>query len=128
MRPNSGESTVQYAARLREKALSCNFVDIDDRIIEHLVQTTRHSEFVRKVLHKQWTLQEALNDAQIHEDTSVQIGAMGHQERDIARVSKKKKSFTAASDSRNDRGLNCRYCDMKHPFQKEKCPAYGKKV
>ncbi|KAH3847360.1 hypothetical protein DPMN_089680 [Dreissena polymorpha] len=116
MRPNSGESTIEYAARLRDKALSCNFVDIDDRILEHLVQTS-NSEFVRKVLHKQWTLQEALSDAQIHKDTSVQIGAMGLQERDIARVSKTKKSFTAASDSRNDRGLNCRYCDTKHPFQ-----------
>ncbi|KAH3809488.1 hypothetical protein DPMN_137859 [Dreissena polymorpha] len=128
MRPNSGESTIEYSARLRENALSCNFVDIDDCILEHLVQTTSNSEFVRKVLHKQWTLQEALSDAQIHEDTSVQIGAMGLQERHIARVSKKKKSFTAASDSRNDRGLNCINCDMKRPFQKEKCPVYGKKV
>ena len=33
------ESTVSYAARLREKALNCDFHDKDQRILEHIIQT-----------------------------------------------------------------------------------------
>ena len=61
---------MSYAARLREKALKCDFHDIDERILEHIIQTTTNAELVRQVLHKQWTLQKKLAEMQLMENTS----------------------------------------------------------
>ncbi|XP_052224762.1 uncharacterized protein LOC127840390 [Dreissena polymorpha] len=92
MRLNSSENTVEYAARLRDKALQCDFVDTDNRILEHLLQTTSNAEFIRKVIHRKWTLQEALSDAQISESTSIQLHAMNPQALGIDRISRKNSS------------------------------------
>jgi uncharacterized membrane-anchored protein YjiN (DUF445 family) len=118
MRPNSGESTIEYAARLREKALSCNFVDIDDRILEHLVQTTSNSEFIRKVLHKKWTLQEALSDAQISESTSIQLEEMNNKALAIDRIRRKKEEYSTSieTSSRSD------YKDRYSKSKRQVCP------
>lgn len=70
MRPNVGESTVSYAARLREKAVNCEFHDLDERILEQIIQTTDNSDLVRKVLHKKWTLQQTLAEMQVLEGKS----------------------------------------------------------
>ena len=37
MRPLDGEPTNAYAARLREKAATCEFGDADERILEHII-------------------------------------------------------------------------------------------
>lgn len=60
MRPYSGESTISYAARLREKAGNCELHDCEERILEHIIQTIDNAELVRKVLQKKWTLQQNL--------------------------------------------------------------------
>ena len=70
----AGENTVSYAARLREKALQCDFHDIDERILEHIIQTTTYAELVRQVLHKQWTLQQTLVEMQLMENTRTSKG------------------------------------------------------
>ena len=45
----AGESVVTYTARLREKSKDCKFGEqTDDRILEHLVQTIKDSEPVKK--------------------------------------------------------------------------------
>ena len=83
----AGESTVSYAARLREKALKCYLHDCDERILEHIIQTTTNSELVRQVLHKQWTLQQTLAEMQLLENTSEQVKAMGQREtQDVAKI------------------------------------------
>ena len=92
MRPHTGESTVSYAARLREKSKSCDFHDTDERILEHIIQTTDNTELVRKVLNKKWTLKETLAEMQVLEDTSVQVEAMSGQEStSVSKIGKRKK-------------------------------------
>ena len=66
-----------YAARLREKALECDFLDIVERILMHKIQTTTNAELVRQALHKQCTLQQTLAEMQLLENTSEQVKAMG---------------------------------------------------
>ena len=51
MWPQTGKSTVSYAAHLSEKAKN----DVE-RILEHIIQTTEYQEFVYKVIYKKWTL------------------------------------------------------------------------
>ena len=129
MRPHAGEGTMSYAARLQEKSMSCEFHDSDERILEHIIQTTDNTELVRKVLHKKWTLQETLAEMQVLEDTSEQVEAMGRQ--DSNSVSKggkrKKEKRRSLNDAKaTDTNRTCKYCGKSHPMQKELCPAYGK--
>ena len=129
MRPHTGESTVSYAARLREKSKSCDFHDADERILEHIIQTTDNTELVRKVLNKKWTLKETLAEMQILEDTSVQVEAMSGQEStSVSKIGKRKKEKNKSSndDRPKESGKICKYCGQAHPMQKERCPAYGR--
>ena len=64
LRPEKGESTVAYA---REKSSDSNFGNnCDERILEHLIQTSD----------KSWTLQEFLKEAGQIEDISRQMHEM----------------------------------------------------
>ena len=124
----TGESTVSNAARLREKALKCDFHDCDERILEHIIQTTTNSELVRQVLHKQWTLQQTLAEMQLLENTSEQVKPIGqHETQDVAKINRRKsKNKVPQNEQKKDQNIRCKYCDRTHPRQKELCPAYGK--
>ena len=129
MRPLIGESTIAYAARLREKAVNCEFHDRDERMLEHIIQTSDNSELIRKVLHKKWTLQQTLAEMQVLEDMSMQVEAMGHQNStNVSKINRKRtdKHRYPAAEQNNTRGRYCRYCGRTHPMKKELCPAYGK--
>ena len=127
MRPHDDESIVSYAARLLEKAINCDFHDYDERILEHIIQTTDNTVLVRKVLNKKWTLQQTLAELQALEDTSTRVKAMGqHSSNDVAKISKKRKERKKSSQYEKTGNLTCKYCDTTHPRKKEMCPAYGK--
>ncbi|XP_053376601.1 uncharacterized protein LOC123533440 [Mercenaria mercenaria] len=128
-RPQPGENTVSYAARLREKAKNCDFHDCDERILEHIIQTTENEELVRKVLYKKWTLQQTLNEMQLLEETSIQVKAIGqHDTGEVAKISRKGNNrYNGTKQDWKHEVESCKYCDRKHPKQKELCPAYGKK-
>ena len=53
MRPAHDETTNAYAARLREKANDCEFeANCDERILEHLIQTTQNRSLIQKAINK----------------------------------------------------------------------------
>ena len=53
LRPNPGESTSSYAARLREKATDCEFGDThDDRILVHTIKTIGNKTLIQKSINK----------------------------------------------------------------------------
>ena len=130
MKPHTGESTVSYAARLREKSKSCDFHDDDERILEYIIQTTDNTDLVRKVLNRKWTLKETLAEMQVLEDTSEQVEAMGRQEEsnNISKIGKRKKEKNKSLNEALPKETNktCKYCGKTHLMQKELCPAYGK--
>ena len=126
MRPHIGESTIAYAACLQEKAVDFEFHDRDERILEHIIQTSDNSELIRKVSHKKWTLQQTLAEMQVLEDTSMQVEAMGHQNNtNISKINRKRtdKRKYPAAEQNNKRAKSCRYCGRSHPMKKELCPA-----
>ena len=128
-RPQAGESTISDAARLREKAMSCDFHDCDERILEQIIQTTDNAELVRKALHKKWTLKQTLAEMQLLENTPEQVKAMGqHDTHDVAKIDKRKKNINRRSQNeRNiEKGRPYKYCDKTNPRQKKLCPAYAK--
>ena len=121
MKPHTDEKTVSYAARLREKAKNCEFHDDDERILEHIIQTTENTELVRKVLHKKWTLQQTLAEMQVLEDTSVQVEAMGrHDTNNVSKIRRKKEKNKSSNDERTSSSkrnrTSCKYCGRTHPM------------
>ena len=76
MRPINGESTISYEARLRAKAADCEFENQDDRILEHIIQTTDNQSLIKKTINKKWTLDEMLQEVHQLEDTTRQIHDM----------------------------------------------------
>ena len=73
----AGESVVTYSARLREKSKDCEFGEqTDDRILEHLIQTIKDSELVKRSIQKKWNLDQLLEEASQREDINQQVKDM----------------------------------------------------
>ena len=94
------ESTVSYAARLREQASNCDYHNPDDRILEHLILTIDKKELIRKAISKKWNLAKFLKEAAEMEDIDCQLTEMkSREEKEVARVMKhksfKKKTWQA---------------------------------
>ena len=90
MRTTDTETTAAYAARLREKANECDFGDsLEDRILEHLIQTTDNQALIQKYISKGWSLDRFLLKAVQTEDTAFQIRDMKprYGEQYIAKIS-----------------------------------------
>ena len=64
MRPHVGETISVYAARLREKAKGCEFGDtLDERILEHVIQTIDNKKLIERAISKTWDLTRFLTEA-----------------------------------------------------------------
>ena len=145
----AGETVVTYAARLREKSKDCEFGEqTDDRILEHLIQTIKDSELVKRSLQKKWNLDQFLEEASQREDINQQVKDMkedfkiskvGHESEDSPpksgkwgrrRNSKKKPPRPPGKrDHKKEekkKGKSCDYCGKTgaHPPGRN-CPAYG---
>ena len=127
MRRTHEETTVAYAARLREKAADCEFgTNHDERILEHLTLTVDNERLVEKTVNKDWDLNQFLTEAAQMEDIRKQMKDIGKQQRSTNRVQK----FSSNKKGRNyqSSGKPCDYCGKAgvHPPGKD-WPAYGKK-
>ena len=137
------ESTISYAARLREAASYTDFSDKDERILEHLIQTSPETRLIEKAIGKKWDLSRFITEAAQTEALKMQVDDMKHErveeEKVVAKVGHQKNgkkffknkysgssSKSQSHDSSN--GSYCNYCGKtgKHPPGKN-CPAYGKK-
>ncbi|KAK6171903.1 hypothetical protein SNE40_018326 [Patella caerulea] len=82
-----GETINQYAVRLREYAMKCEFPNMDDQILYHLTLTIRDKDFRREAMDKQYNLQKFLQKAQSREETHRQASEIeGERERGVNRT------------------------------------------
>ena len=127
MKPLPDETTNAYAARLKEKTIGCEFHSDDERILEHLIQTSDNEELIRKVIYKKLDLSQTLAAMQLSEDTSRQVRAMSHSS-DVAKIKRRGDSGRGQRYRKesHEQDIKCKYCDRHHPQQKEHCPAWGK--
>ena len=66
-----------YTTRLQEKAKDCEFgTQLDDRLLEHLIQTITDEYLIKKCIQKKWNLDRFLEEANQKEDISKQISDM----------------------------------------------------
>ena len=143
-----GESVVTYAARLREKSQDCEFGEqTEDRILEHLIQTIKDSELVKRSIQRKWNLDQFLEEASQREDINQQVKDMKedfkiskveYQSKDLSkggtwgrRRHLKKKPPRASGKwdhkkGKEEKGKSCGYCGKigAHPPGRN-CPAYG---
>ena len=124
MKQTHGETTMMYAARLREKANECEFgTACEDRILEHLIQMINNQGLIQKAINKKWNLTQFLTEAAQMEDTSLQVSGMKIPE-DVKKLSQKWERRSLAKQEKHP----CEYCGQTgtHPAGKD-CLAYGKK-
>ena len=97
LRQTEGESTASYVARLREAAADCEFGDNkEERLLEHLVQTSNNSNLVQKAINKRWNLQQFVAEATQLEDLDIQMKEMKEKSTRIGKVradQKKRENF-----------------------------------
>jgi len=63
MRPHMGETISAYVARLREKVKECEFgATLDERILEHIIQTIDNKKMIEKAITKMWDLTQFLTE------------------------------------------------------------------
>ena len=128
LRPNHGETVAAYATRLREKANECEFEEnSDERILEHLIQTTHNRTLIQKAINKKWDLSQFLIEAGQMEDTSLQVRDMKVPEFDEVKYVNKDDQYRNARKSAGRQLLPCNYCGQtwRHVNGKN-CRAYGK--
>lgn len=131
------ESTVAYAARVREQATDCEFGDNRDRrILEHLIQTVPRKELIKRAINKKWDLARFLTEAAELEAIDSQMSEMKDEEQSVAKVQYQRGSHKGPWKGKGDRkkkpggrrGDHCTYCGLTgvHPPHKN-CPAFGEK-
>ena len=129
MKPNAGETTLSYAARLREKAKECEFGDtLNERLLEHLIQTVDNRTLIQKAISKRWDLDQFLSEASQLEDTKVMMKEMREETSEVAKVSRyHRKPAKQTQESRNpNKGKQCDKCGGEQHARPEDCPARGR--
>ena len=136
-RRNPDETIVSYGARLRGKAIDCQFGNTqDERILEHIIQTIDNQSLIQKAISKEWDLTAFLKEAS-------QIEEIKRQVTDITSTGATQNlNLVQAQDNhstklrRNPRHPNakeltlqpppspCGYCGYKHN-KEDRCPARG---
>ena len=76
MRTTASETTASYAARLREKANECFGETLEDRFLEHIIQTIDNQTLPQKCINKGWNLNQFLPEASQMADISFQVRDM----------------------------------------------------
>ena len=111
-----------------KKAHDCDFsTNQDERILEHLIQTTENQTFIQKCISKAWTLEEFLSEAGQIEDISEQVHDLKTDpwSKEIAKVAERRYLTSKNSDS-SERGQStehCTYCELSRAHPKGRnCP------
>ena len=123
---NSGETTDQFATRLRKQARHCNFgANLDDNRRDQLIEQVRDLELKKRLLEtKNITLEQALEKARAWETANLQA-------RDMCSLSKGEAGAVNAvrQPSQRKKEVTCYNCGKVGHFKFDKtCPARGKSV
>ena len=130
MQTTAIETTAAYTARLPEKANECDFGDsLEDRALEHLIQTTDNQALIQKCINKGWTLDRFLLEAAQIEDTAFQLRDMKpvHREQFITKINSRQPRKRRFQQKVDYASQACDYCGRtSFDSAGEGCPAYEK--
>ena len=86
----SGESVEQFVCRLRQKAILCEFGNVDEAIRDQLIERCRDPRLRRKFLEKtNATLKDLQDLGRVQEEVNMQVKAMEQSSGQVNAVSSK---------------------------------------
>ena len=90
MQQTEGETIDQFVCRLYQKAISCDFANVDEAIRDQIIEKCKDSRLRRKFLEKasDATVTVLQETARVHEAVNTQMQSMGGLER-VNRISQK---------------------------------------
>ncbi|KAK3091320.1 hypothetical protein FSP39_018897 [Pinctada imbricata] len=126
-----------FLTELRTKASSCNFGNLEDRMIRDKIVFSTTGKMQQLLLRDDdLDLRKAVRICQSYEQANKQAQEMRHDEtKKVSRVKKGQSSKPKLKQNRNENTRNdgkikfkktCKFCGRKHEMRKELCPAYGK--
>lgn len=146
MEQASGESVDQFVCRLRQKAISCEFENVDEAIRDQLIEKCKDPSLRRKFLEKaNVTLKDLQDLARVQEAVNMQVKAMDQSSGQVNAVSGRPHCKGKGKRPAQGRGrgykpgkpaggfqetkvrgcFRCNYTD--HMARDPNCPARGKK-
>ena len=129
-----GETIDQFVCRLRQKAISCDFANVDEAIRDQIIEKCKDSRLRRKFLEKESdaTLTVLQETARVHEAVNTQMQSMGSLER-VNRISPKdhqRKEWKGKRSEKEKKVAKERQCNRcgrtGHSERDRSCPALGK--
>lgn len=140
----NNESIDQYITRLRQKAESCSFDNVDEQIRDQVIEKCNSHALRRKLLEKgrNLTLQKLCEIARSMEMSEIQAKEIEGATAEIAKVYVKKPNLQKHRDTHSksysnpqrrktnqpgNKNIKCFACGyMGHTYRDQKCPARGK--
>lgn len=124
-RQQDGETFDQYLTKLKLLAADCDYGSIKDSIIKDMVVFGINDEKLRENLLRdtEMTLEKATQMARAGEQAHSQANSMANRSAQCDQRVYKIKPATDHKTTMNQ----CRYCGLQHVFDRQKCPAFGKK-
>jgi len=113
MNPKPNEAITMYAARLKDKAAYCKFDSYvgerDERILEHLLNTTDNDEINKRAISKEWTLDKYLTESATREHLNRDIKDMRSELKIAAKIKKypRKQKHTEPLKKEESSDENC---------------------
>ncbi|XP_064613329.1 uncharacterized protein K02A2.6-like [Liolophura sinensis] len=132
----TSEAVDSYVAVLRTLAKTCNYGQLEDSLIrDRIVVGIRDNNTRKRLLQDaRLTLKSCIDVCRAHESASQQMKSMASVD-EVQQVRDKHKNKTQhrqktqkqhKGKQKNHSELECKFCGKRHPFVKEKCPAWGK--
>ena len=134
----NGERFDVFVGEIRRLARTCNFSAVGDSLIrDRIVVGIREDSTRHKLLQvRDLTLVKAIDICKASEAASEQLKAMSGADqvqalhsssRGLTRSKPRAREAQDASLNRHERNrlITCKYCNRKHEFGREACPAYG---
>ena len=104
MEKASGESVDQFVCQLRQKAIFCEFENVDEAIRDQLIERCRDPRLRRKFLEKtNATLKDLQDLARVQEAVNMQVKAMDQSSGQVKAVSGKPHSKGKGKGTAQDR-------------------------
>ena len=134
---HSGETTDQFATRLRKLASTCEFANVDKEVKSTIIQNCLSKQLRRVALRDDLSLADLLSKARSQEASEAQAKGIEqlHPLQDAAHHPTTEVNFVHAKQPRPPRkwptpqvppeGTLCRYCGYAWPHRSGKCPARG---
>ena len=130
-----GETIDTYVTHLRTLAQTCNFCEClhDSLIRDRIVFGVNNNQSRKKLLQqRKLTLNNCIDICRSTEATASKLKTINatiatEEVHALKYNTRKPRNFKNDTNTPSKHRNTCKFCDGDHPFQKEKCPAWGQK-